>query len=89
MTTSRHSVTYANSAKRDLKKIAKRDKKLAQDLIDFAEELGGNPRPNGCTKLTAREGYRVRFGDFRILYLVLDEEVEVHVFRVGDRKEVY
>ncbi|KHJ74588.1 type II toxin-antitoxin system RelE family toxin [Rhodococcus sp. Chr-9] len=89
MTTNRYSVTFASSAQRDLKKIAKHDKKLANDLIDFAEGLGDNPRPHGCTKLTDREGYRIRFGDFRILYLILDKEVEVHVFRVGDRKEVY
>ncbi|MFZ2173324.1 MAG: type II toxin-antitoxin system RelE/ParE family toxin [Rhodococcus sp. (in: high G+C Gram-positive bacteria)] len=89
MTPNRYSVTFTSSAKRDLKKIAKHDRKLATDLLDFAENLGGNPRPHGCTKLTDREGYRVRFGDFRILYLVLDKEVEVHVFRVGDRKEVY
>ena len=89
MATNRYSVTFARSAQRDLKKIAKHDKKLAKDLIDFVEELGDNPRPHGCTKLTDREGYRVRFNDFRILYLILDKEVEVHVFRVGDRKEVY
>ncbi|WP_137726474.1 type II toxin-antitoxin system RelE family toxin [Prescottella subtropica] len=89
MATNRYSVTFAGSAKRDLKKIAKHDRKLAEDLLDVAEALGDNPRPHGCTKLTDREGYRVRFGDFRILYSILDTEVEVHVFRVGDRKEVY
>lgn len=89
MTTNRYNVTYASSAKRDLKKIAKHDKALAKDLLDFAEQLGDDPRPQGCTKLIAREGYRVRFGNFRILYLVQDKEVEVHVFRIGDRKEVY
>lgn len=89
MAANQYTVTFTSSAKRDLKKIAKHDRKLAADLLDFAEDLGDNPRPHGCTKLTDRDGYRIRFGDFRILYLVLDKEVQVHVFRVGNRKEVY
>ncbi len=51
--------------------------------------LAVNPRPPGAKKLTAREGYRVRVGDDRILYEVEDKVRLVRVYRVGHRKQVY
>ena len=51
--------------------------------------LSENPRPFGCKKLTADEGYRIRSGDFRILYRIDDHAKDVIVYRVKHRKEVY
>jgi len=51
--------------------------------------LSENPRPFGCKKLTADEGYRIRSGDFRILYRIDDHAKEVIIYRVRHRKEVY
>ena len=51
--------------------------------------LSENPRPFGCKKLTADEGYRIRSGDFRILYRVDDQAKEVIAYRVKHRREVY
>ena len=51
--------------------------------------LAGNPRPVGNRKLTAREGYRVRVDDYRILYPIDDEAKSVVVYRVMSRGDVY
>jgi mRNA interferase RelE/StbE len=51
--------------------------------------LAENPRPPGAKKLTAREGYRVRVGDYRVLYQVDDEAKVVTIYRVMARGDVY
>ena len=51
--------------------------------------LSENPRPFGCKKLTADEGYRLRSGDFRIVYRIDDEAREIIIYRVKHRKEAY
>lgn len=52
--------------------------------------LADNPRPNGCRKLAGEEGqWRIRVGDFRVIYQVRDAVLLVLVVRVGHRREVY
>ena len=51
--------------------------------------LSKNPRPFGCKKLIADEGYRIRTGDFRILYRIDDDSKEVIIYRVKHRREAY
>ena len=51
--------------------------------------LRQNPRPIGCIKLTAEEGYRIRAGDYRILYRIDDRVKQVFIYRVKHRREVY
>jgi len=51
--------------------------------------LGENPRPYGTRKLTAGEGYRIRVGDYRVLYKVNDEARVVTIYRVMSREDVY
>jgi mRNA interferase RelE/StbE len=41
---------------------------IADTLLDAIETLAENPRPQGCKKLKGREGYRIRKGDYRIIY---------------------
>ena len=61
-----------------------------QDRINKAiAGLSENPRPLGSRKLTAREGYRVRVGDYQILYQVDDDAHVVTVYRVMSRGDVY
>jgi len=52
-------------------------------------ELETNPSPIGSLKLTNEEGYRVRIGDYRILYENDDNEKIVKLLKIGHRKEVY
>ena len=62
----------------------------AQERVNRAiTRLAENPRPLGSKKLTAREGYRVRVGDYRILYQVDDGEKVVIIYRVKSRGHAY
>ncbi len=51
--------------------------------------LEDNPRPRGAKKLGGREEYRLRVGDYRVLYTIDDKGCMVTVFAVGHRREVY
>lgn len=59
-------------------------------IFDAAEGLENTPRPSGCKKLRGAGAlYRIRVGDYRILYEVRDKLLVVTVVRVGDRKDIY
>jgi mRNA-degrading endonuclease RelE of RelBE toxin-antitoxin system len=60
-----------------------------EKILKKIETLGGNPRPTGVEKLTDTGVYRVRVGDYRIIYDIVDKVTTVLVLKVGDRKEVY
>ena len=51
--------------------------------------LAENPRPAGCKKMKGTDGYRIRVGDYRVIYTVDDKIVLVTVVGVGHRREVY
>jgi len=76
------------SAAKELEAIAgKKDRgRITQRILALAE----NPRPSGVEKLSGTsEKYRVRQGDFRIVYEIQDDVLIVYVVRIADRKEVY
>lgn len=51
--------------------------------------LSEDARPPGCLKLTDEDGYRIRTGDYRILYRIDDALKRVYIYRVKHRKDVY
>lgn len=51
--------------------------------------LANNPRPHGCKKLKGRDGYRIRVGDYRIIYNIFDKILTVDVINLGHRKDIY
>jgi mRNA interferase RelE/StbE len=51
--------------------------------------LSENPRPTGCLKLTAENGYRLRSGDYKIVYRINDKEKKVFIYRIKHRKDAY
>lgn len=51
--------------------------------------LAGDPRPHGCRKLSGSEEYRIRVGDYRILYEIEDAFLRILVVKVGHRRDVY
>jgi mRNA interferase RelE/StbE len=54
------------------------------------DKLADDPRPHGVEKIAGAEDlYRIRSGDYRILYEINDQELLVLVVKIGDRKEVY
>jgi mRNA interferase RelE/StbE len=58
-------------------------------VVARIEDLAADPRPHGAEKLTADEKYRVRQGNYRILYQIDDRAKRVTVVKIGDRKEAY
>lgn len=52
-------------------------------------ELAQEPRPSGCRKLTGREGWRIRVGDYRILYDIDDNALIVTIVHIGHRRDIY
>jgi len=66
------------------------DRKLYQRLRDAIDALATEPRPHSCTKLSgAKDIYRVRVGDHRIVYQVIDNRLLVLVIDIGHRREIY
>ena len=75
-------------AQRFLRKL--RDTSLTARLVAAMRGLAGQPRPPGCDKLVGLEDlYRIRVGDYRIVYQVRDEVLLVLVVKIGHRREVY
>ena len=61
-----------------------------QKIVTRIQGLASNPRPRGSEKLAGyADRYRVRQGNFRIIYLIDDEASEVTIYKIGDRKDVY
>ena len=56
---------------------------------DAIRSLGDDPRPPGCRKLTARDGWRIRAGSYRVIYEVDDRARTVTVIHVGHRRDIY
>jgi len=56
---------------------------------DAIRGLTNDPRPPGCLKLTGRDGWRFRVGEFRVIYEIDDEHRIVTVLNVGHRRDVY
>lgn len=81
-----YTIEIDRQAIKRLAKIHPRDRKRIAAAIDT---LAADPRPDGCTKLTARPGYRIRVGEYRVIYDVDDQVVTVRVLRIGPRGEVY
>lgn len=62
---------------------------ILKRVVSHIQELVNDPRPLGCKKLSGDEKYRIRVGDYRILYEIEDEIVRIYVVKVAHRKEVY
>jgi mRNA interferase RelE/StbE len=82
-----YSLSIKPSAVKELDRIPL--KKDRQRIVAAIQKLAGEPRPHGCEKLAAREGYRVRQGRYRVIYVIDDEARTVVVVKVGHRKDVY
>jgi mRNA interferase RelE/StbE len=74
------------AAIRALKRIHPEDKERVQGAIAL---LGQDPRPPKALALSGRPGYRVRVGDYRIIYTIQDDVLLVVVVNPGHRREIY
>jgi mRNA interferase RelE/StbE len=81
-----YSIYFKESARKELNAIPKRDLRRIMEKI---ATLADNPRPAGSEKLSGQERYRIRQGNYRILYSIQDGELTIWVVKVGHRREVY
>ena len=82
-----YKVLIKTSAAKEIKAIS--NKKDRQRVVRRIQQLGEIPRSPGCQKLSGRERFRVRQGQYRIVYGIEDNELIVFVVKVGHRKDVY
>jgi mRNA interferase RelE/StbE len=82
----RYELRFKPSVTRDLRHIPRAD---VRRILVRIESLRDDPRPASSQKLSAQERYRLRQGNYRILYTVADAELTVEVVKVGHRRDVY
>ena len=84
----RYKILVKPSASKEIDAVGQ--KKDRQRIVLRIQSLGESPRPLGCEKLAGHlDRYRVREGNYRILYSIDDEKLLVDVVKVGHRKDVY
>ena len=74
------------SAAKELEAVPRKDRRR---LATRMRELAEHPRPPGAEKLSGHDLYRVRQGNYRILYEIVDHDLTVIVIKIGHRREVY
>lgn len=81
-----YAVYLKRSAEKELEGLPS---KVHEKIVEALLSLRGNPFPRNAKKLHGREGYRIRVGSYRVLYLVDDRKNRIEIVAVGDRKDVY
>ena len=82
----KYKITIKKSAAKELQDIPGKD---LQKIVKHIQSLALNPRPIGLQKLSARQQYRIRQGDYRIVYSIDDKELLVDIVKIGHRREIY
>jgi len=84
---SRYRLVYAPTAAKELGKLPRN---IAERILEAIRRLAMDSRPRGCKKLEGETAwYRIRVGNYRVIYTVSDEDLTVRILRVGHRKDVY
>lgn len=81
-----YSVRLKRSAAKELEAVPLKDRNR---IVRRIEGLSREPRPAGCEKLSGEEKYRLRQGDYRILYQIVDHDLIVTLVKIGNRRNVY
>ena len=81
-----YNVLITKSAAKELEAIPAKDRRR---IIERIRGLSSEPRPFRVEKLSGDDKYRIRQGNFRILYEILDRDLVVTVIRIGDRRDGY
>ncbi len=80
-------ITFTQSARKELERL---ETKFVKKIFPRIEQLSENPRPKGCRKLQGKENlWRLRVGDYRIIYSTDDKEKLIDIIRIRHRKESY
>ncbi len=82
----RFQIEILRSAQKSLSQIQSQD----QDrIIEAIRSLADEPRPHGCKKLSGRDAWRIRVGNYRVIYEIRESKLVVLIVDIGHRKEIY
>ncbi len=80
-------IEWRKSTKKDLRRIAATE---VNKIVAAVTDLANDPRPHGCTKMQGSDlAYRIRIGDYRVIYEIFEDRLVIEVVRVSHRREVY
>lgn len=74
------------SAAKELEALPSKDRRR---IVGRIQSLASDPRPHGCEKLSGEDKYRIRQGDYRVLYAVQDADATVIVVKIAHRRDAY
>ena len=81
-----YTVYLSKNAEKELDKLPEH---ITIPIVIAINNLSKNPRPVGYIKLKGRNGYRIRVGNYRVLYEIIDQKLVVEIVSVGHRQDVY
>ncbi|QHS56019.1 type II toxin-antitoxin system RelE/ParE family toxin [Mucilaginibacter sp. 14171R-50] len=81
-----YNIAISKSAQKQLNKL---QEDIADRIIESIYELANDPRPTGCKKLKGREAYRIRVGNYRVIYEIFDKVLQIDIIALGHRKDIY
>ena len=83
--------TYQIEWKRSaIKELEKLPRPMISKIVSAVGNLSSNPHPSGVRKLVGSEdSYRIRVGDYRVLYNIIENRLFIEIVRVGHRKDIY
>jgi mRNA interferase RelE/StbE len=81
-----YTINFTKQAFKDLDKI---NEPFYSNIKQAIINLSVNSRPNGFKKLKGREGFRIRIGNYRVIYNIYDNELVIEVIALGHRKNIY
>lgn len=82
----KYRLELTSTAQKNLKKI---DRQILTRVLSKIKSLEEDPFPNGVKKLVSNDGYRIRVGDYRIVYDVFEDLILIKILKVGHRKDIY
>ncbi len=83
---SKYSITISKQARKQLRDIPRKDRLRVSGAIEL---LGDNPIPPKALKLTNRDGYRLRVGDYRIIYIFNSNRLIILIINIAHRSAAY
>ena len=81
-----YTITILRRAQKELADLPVQE---AERIISAINALAEDPRPPGSLKLSGREGWRIRIGDYRVIYEIEDAILTITVLNVGHRRKIY
>jgi mRNA interferase RelE/StbE len=81
-----YSIGILRRAQKELAQLPKQEYERIKEAI---VSLSQDPRPQGCKKLTGRECWRIRVGDYRVIYEIDDPQQGITILHIGHRRGIY